>query len=189
MPMNDEILEYLKDNIKEKRVHHIIRVADTARKLADLHKVSAEKVYTAALLHDSAKGNEESLFTKYKEILSKEWNDLDEDLKAEPIVHGPLAGILAREEFGIEDEEILNAIVYHTTGRENMTKVEEIVYLADKLEPKRDYPKIEEIRNIAKIDLEKAMLLSFDNAIEYLIDRKEPIAMITIRSRNNLLRR
>lgn len=105
------------------------------------------------------------------------------------MIHGPLAGIIARDVFGIEEKDILNAVIYHTTGRENMTKLEKIVFLADKLEPKRDYPGVDTIREAAQIDLEKAMLLTIDNTMKYLIENQELIAVITVKTRNNILRR
>lgn len=186
---NEEILEYLKKNIKKKRYHHILRVADTAEKLAIVHDIPADKVYTAALLHDCAKGNEESLLKDYKNIIVNEWVSLEEELKEKSLIHGPLAGIIARDVFGIEEKDILNAVIYHTTGRENMTKLEKIVFLADKLEPKRDYPGVDKIRETAQIDLEKAVLLTIDNTVKYLIENQELIAVITVKTRNNILRR
>lgn len=184
----DEIKEYLQENIKEKRLKHVLRVTETAEKLAEAHGVSVEKAILAALLHDCAKGNEEKLLKDYAPIL-EDWTDLDKDLLEEQLVHAPLAVIVAKDVFHIEDEEILSAVLYHTTGRENMTPLEKVVYLADKLEPAREYGGIDKIRKVSEEDLEKAMLLSFDNTIEYLIGKKEPIAMITVKSRNNLLRR
>lgn len=185
----DEIKEYLDENVKEKRVKHVLRVAETAEKLAKTHGVSVEKAVLAAYLHDCAKGSEEKLLREYAPLIEKEWDDLDKDLLEDQLVHAPLAVLVAKDVFRIEDPEILSAVLYHTTGRENMTPLEEVVYLADKLEPARDYKGIDKIRNAAKEDLKTAMLLSFDNTLEYLIGKKEPIAMITVKSRNNLLRR
>jgi nicotinate-nucleotide adenylyltransferase len=63
---------------------------------------------------------------------------------------------MAREKFGIEDEEILDAITYHTTGRGNMTMLDRIVYLSDKLEPSRTYTDLTEMRKVAEYDLDEA---------------------------------
>lgn len=189
MEKNEKIIIFLKEKIKEKRYYHILRVAETAVKFAKIHDVSVEDAYIAALLHDCAKGNEDYYLEKYSSLISVRWKDLEEDLKEEKLIHAPLAALIAEEEFGIEDKEILDAITYHTTGKMNMTKLEMVVFLADKLEPERNYEGIDRIRELALEDLEKAMILSFDNTIQYLIEKDEPIALLTIEIRNELLRR
>ena len=146
--------------------------------------IDVEKIKTAALLHDCAKYNEEYFFEKYK----KYCDFSDEIIENKSILHSFLGPIVAKYEYGIYDEEILNAIKYHTTGRENMTDFEKIIFLADACEEKRDYEGVEKLRALAFKNLDDAVLFSLDETIKSLVDRKMLIFPLTIKARNYLLR-
>lgn len=94
---------------------------------------------------------------------------------------------MAREHFEIEDEEILSAIRWHTTGKENMSKLDKIIYLADMIEPSRDFSGVEELRNDSKDDLDKAMLNALTHTIKYLLEKGCLIDINTVKARNYLL--
>lgn len=173
----------LKNDIGEKRFNHVIRVKDMALKLNN--GIDEEKVVTAALLHDCAKYNEKHFLEKYK-------NQCDfstEILTNKSVLHSFLGPIVAKNEYGINDIEILNAIKYHTTGRENMNDLEKIIFLADACEEKRDYEGVEDLRKLAFKNLDDAVLFSLDGTIKSLIDRKIIIFPLTIKARNYLLRK
>ncbi len=182
-------MEYIKAQVRkvlsEKRYNHTLGVLETSILLAKTHGVSEERASLAAILHDYAKplSYEDAL-----KIVDDFGIILDEEtLKSSEIIHGPIAAYFAKEKFNIEDEDVLNAIYYHTTGRENMSTLEKIIYLSDYIEPNRNFPGIGIIRELALQDLDKAVFLGMNNTIKYLIDRNIPIHTNTIKGRNYLL--
>ena len=92
-----------------------------------------------------------------------------------------------KTKYGIKDKEIRNAIFFHTTGHSRMTLMEKIIFLADYVEPSRNFPGIEVIRQAAGIDLDKALLAAYDSTISHLIDQQEYIYDLTFLGRNDLI--
>lgn len=183
--MDDFVLKNLIEKIGNKRTEHSQGVMDTAVKLANIYNGDANKAKIAGLLHDCAK-------YKDKSYLLKRANDfgmvLDEIMQENTqLIHGPLGAEVAREEFGIKDEEILNAIRYHTTGRENMTLLDKIIYIADYIEPGRSFPGVEEARDLAFKDLDKSIRCAMDNTIIHLANTGKLIHLDTIKARNYLV--
>lgn len=183
--MIELIREKLLTSIGERRYNHSIGVMETAVNLASIYNYDVDKARLAGLLHDCA---------KFKDPLNllKRVNDfgiiLDDIMYANnELIHGPLGAKIAEFEYGVKDSEILNAIKYHTTGRENMTLLEKIIYIADYIEPGRDFFGIESIRNLAKKDLDKSVRISMDNTLKYLIEKHKLIHPDTLKSRNYLL--
>lgn len=182
----DEIIEYLKNNLSEKRFLHTIGVAETAKDLADRWGVDSSKAYVAGLVHDCAK---EVPFVRTVELLEKSGVTLSLIEKNAPgILHAPLGAILAKEIFGIDDQEILDAVKFHTTGRENMSALEKVIYIADFIEPNRSYSESAEVREFAKTDIDKAALRETDMVIKFNIDKGKMLHPDTIHTRNYLLR-
>jgi predicted HD superfamily hydrolase involved in NAD metabolism len=101
--------------------------------------------------------------------------------------HAPVGAEVARERFGITDEEILNAIRYHTSGRPGMSKLEKIIFLADYIEPGRRFPGVDEVRETARRDLERAVLMAMDNTIRFLLERGQKVYPLTLLARNHML--
>jgi predicted HD superfamily hydrolase involved in NAD metabolism len=182
----DRIIEVLQEKIGDKRLAHTLSVVDEAIRLAKRHLAPEDKVKKAALLHDFAKNLslEESL------RLAKEYNlELDDiTITSTELIHGPLGARMVKEYFNIGDQEILNAITYHTTGRENMTTVEKIVFLADFIEPGREFEGIQLIRAKALENLDEAILMALDSTISYLLKKKSIIHVNTVYARNFLLK-
>lgn len=172
----------IRDRIGEKRFLHTLRVRDTALELAKLHGVDQEKAEIAGFLHDCAKIRDyEKLMKAAKEnklLLTKEM------LKAPQIIHSYLGAIYARKLYGIEDEEILNAITYHTTGRANMSDLEKIIFLADYIEPMRNFDGVEKARELARLDLDAAMYFALNNTLKFLVDHDTYIVPATVTARN-----
>ncbi|HBH12065.1 MAG: Metal dependent phosphohydrolase [Clostridiales bacterium 38_11] len=160
------IKDKLVSSIGTKRFNHSIRVVDTAMKLSRMHNVSLKKTHIAAILHDCGRLKEDN---KVLEKLKYYGIILDNDTSGNlNLQHSILGRFIASEEFGIEDCDILNAIRFHTTGRRRMTDIEKIIYLADAIEPDREYEGVELIRKIAQVDLDKALLISLEQTLDYL---------------------
>lgn len=176
--------EKLKEDIGIERYNHTIRVVETSKKLALKYKEDVQKTSMAALLHDCGK------FSDSRKLL-KMIDDfdiiLDNVMKNNiQLVHGPLGAEMARRVYGIDDHEILSAIYYHTTGKENMSLLEKIVYISDYIEPGRDFQGVDEVREMAFVDLDKSILWAMDNTIKYVIDRGFLLHLDTVKGRNSL---
>lgn len=178
----DEKIENL---LSKKRYKHVKGVVKTAVKLARKYEADIEKCKVAAILHDYAKqfSHEEiEVFIKKHDL---KVDDLEADSRE--LVHSKIAAKIAEEEFGISDQEILNAISYHTTGRADMTMIEKIIFVADSIEEGRIYPGVDSIREISFIDIDNAMLCILDNTISYLINSGAKIHPNSVISRNYFL--
>ncbi|KIX90168.1 HAD family hydrolase [Staphylococcus microti] len=138
-------IELVEQKLPKKRFKHSLRVAETAVKLAEIYEGDKEKAELAGILHDFCKYDDLSYLyqqvTKYK---------LDSDLLSygSEILHGPICAVIMEHQYGVSDEEVLQAIHYHTTGRKNMSKTEKLVFIADYIEPKRETPGVDEIRDL-----------------------------------------
>lgn len=183
--ITEEMKSDILNRIGEKRYNHTIRVRDTAVELAKIYNVDLEKAYVAGMLHDCAKIRDE------KELIEVSFDyglNLTDDMeKAPQIIHSFLGAIISEKKYGIEDEDILNAIRFHTTGRENMSDLEKIVFLADYIEPMRNFSGVDKARKLACEDLNKAMMYSLNNTILFLCNKDEYIALDTIKARNYIL--
>lgn len=180
------IMRYLKNSISPERYIHSINVSTTAKKLAEFYHYDSSKAETAGLVHDCARDIDRSLQVKY---LAEEGINADDlTLSVKELLHGPAAVHICRSVFGIEDEEILMAVRYHTTGREDMSLLEKIIYLSDFIEPGRSFDGVEELRRLAFEDLDRALLLAFNLSIKYILSMNGLIQMNTILSRNYLLK-
>lgn len=137
-----------------KRLLHTLNVGYLSAHLAEVFGCDKDKALIAGALHDCAK---ELPLEKQQDLAGKYTGDLFTEKK---LLHSPAGATFAKDEFGIEDKEILDAICYHTTGRGDMTILEKIVYLADKIEPSRNYTDLSPIRAAAEKDLESAMRMT-----------------------------
>ena len=177
--------EYLEENLVKRRYLHTLGVVETAKDLAKRYGVDIKKAEIAALAHDIAKNLSSEQLLK---IIEANNITLSVDEKnTRELWHSIVGPIVARERFGIVDEEILSAIRWHTTGKENMSKLDKIIYLADMIEPSRDFSMVEELRNDSKDDLDKAMLNALTYTIKYLLEKGCLIDVNTVKARNYLL--
>jgi predicted HD superfamily hydrolase involved in NAD metabolism len=181
----EEILKYLKKNLVEKRFKHTLGVVESSEKLANLYNENIKNARIAALLHDCAKNMEEQ---DLKNLITQNGYSIDEVCdKAPELLHGIGGSIIANKTIGVEDGEILDAIKYHTTGRKGMTKLEKIIYLADYIEPNRDFKGVESLRKLSEKDLDKAVVKALDNTITYVISNGGLLHIDTIIARNSFL--
>ncbi|WP_326511544.1 bis(5'-nucleosyl)-tetraphosphatase (symmetrical) YqeK [Clostridium intestinale] len=182
---NEEILQYLRENLKESRYEHTLGVVKTAKALAKINGVEEEKAELAALIHDSAKNMHINSMKKMLEENFEQIDDIEE--KTPQLLHGKVAAIIGRNIMGIEDEEVLSAAAYHTTGKKNMTLLEKIIYIADYIEPNRVYPGVEELRKLTFEDLDKGVIVGLNNTINYILKQGGLIHPNTIEARNYLI--
>ncbi len=137
--------------LREKRLLHTLNVGLLSAKLALIHGADADKALIAGELHDCAKEIDRDTQRRYAQ---EACGDLFED---EKLIHSPAGAVMAERFFGVDDKEILDAITYHTTGRGDMTLLDKIVYLADKIEPARTYTDLTPIREASVKDLNAAL--------------------------------
>ncbi|KAB2952319.1 HD domain-containing protein [Heliorestis acidaminivorans] len=170
-----------------KRFQHTLAVRDSALEMArrfDLNPLHAE---VAALLHDIAREwPVKKLISYYERAKREDRPDWEADHLA--LLHGPAGALWAREYYGIEQNEVLEAISFHTTGHPTMGKVAKIVYLADKIEVSRAYQGVEEVRQLALRSIDKAMQVSVDQSICYIIKQGLFLHPYTVELRNHLLK-
>lgn len=183
--MVDNLNEKLKTMLSEKRYHHSLGVQKTAVDLARKYNADDKKASIAGIVHDCAKGfSDEKLITIYKNCGMK-MNAVYE--KQPQLLHGPVGAFVARKEFLITDGEILHAIEYHTTGCEDMSMLDKIIYIADYIEPGRNFPGVDELRSAAFVDINRSLIMAFDSTIRYVLERQQLLDLETIRARNFIL--
>ncbi|MBA7529184.1 hypothetical protein ES705_21376 [subsurface metagenome] len=175
----------LKEILGEERLEHSVNTSKVARKLAIKYDCDADKAEVAGLLHDCAK----DLDYKTLEKMVFEYNiELDEIIRKIPKLLHPLVGaVIAKKEFNIQDAVILKAIKAHSAGAAQMSLLDKIIYLSDKIEPLRNMNGVEEVRKMAEINLDKAVLMALDMGLLYLISKDLLIHPISIEARNNIL--
>ena len=186
MELIEKMQEDLKETLSERRYEHSIGVMEMAGELAKIYGVDIETAKIAGLLHDNAKEIPDDGMLKYVEKNKIEINEFEKNnIK---ILHGKIGSDIAKKKYGIS-EQIQKAIEYHTTTNPNMDTLAKIVYVSDKVELTRKSEKydIESERKLAKIDLDKALLLIINNTTKYLIDNNKMIALETIETRNKII--
>jgi predicted HD superfamily hydrolase involved in NAD metabolism len=173
--------------IPEHKKQHSQNVVETALKIAACHDVDEEKTFYAGLMHDIAKDQTPEKMIKENIPVSNILKEIYRHYK--PIYHAYAAPIFVKTKLGIFDETILNAIKWHTTGRPAMTKLEQIIYVSDYIEPGREHVGIDFIKNLAYASLDKACYLVSVCSVQYLLKTAKRIHPATIRCRNYYLER
>lgn len=184
--IKDSILAYISTHLSSHRYQHTLGVAAAARDLAIRYSYDPDKAEIAGLLHDVAK----QLPMEEMRILAiKAFPDgLDPAIMANGgLLHGYAGVTISKERFHIHDEDIVMAIAHHTTGAVHMSVLEKIIFLADYIEVNRDFPGVNELREVAFENLDKAVLKGFDSTISHLIEQDKPIFIGTVTNRNYLL--
>lgn len=171
IPQADVWLDKLFAALSVKRFAHTLAVAYAARELALRHGLDAQKSEIAGLLHDCAKCiplEEMRAMAVEHRLLSD-----NEALQSGNLLHAPVGAYLARMEYGVNDPEIIQAILYHTTGTPGMSLLDMAVYLADKIEPTRaEYPILSTVRRLAQESLEQALLVSIEGTVRHVAEKK-----------------
>ncbi len=183
----NQMQEKLKEMLPSKRLIHSINVSKCAVKLSGIYGYDKEKARIAGLIHDSAKYFNKEQVQEYVTKFNIELDSLESNNIA--LSHSLLGSYVAQEIFNIDDEEIIDAIKYHTTGREEMTLLDKIIYIADIIEEGRYFRGIDGLRELAfGGKLEEALILSFNNTIRLVINNNQLIHPRTVNARNYILK-
>lgn len=174
-----ELIAKVKEQVSEKRFKHILGVEQAALELARANDYELEKASVAALVHDYAKERSDSEFKALivqtgleQDLLN--WNNF--------IWHGVVGAEIIKKELKITDEEILNAVRRHTVGAKEMTLLDQIVYVADYIEPGRDFPGVDQVRQLAAESLRAAVEFETKHTLLYLMNNDKtiyPAAILT----------
>lgn len=177
----EELVNRMQKQLSDFRFTHCLRVEQVSRDLAAKYGADVDKAGLAGLLHDYAKERSDEEFIS--EIKTKH---LDPDLLRynNAIWHGIVGAEIIKDELGIADEDVLNAIRRHTVGSANMTQVDKCVFVADYIEPKRDFPGIDDARKYADKSLDSAVAYELKHSIEHLVNKNREIYPATFVSYN-----
>ncbi len=188
LKLSTELKEYLKQELSEEKYLHSIGSEETAKQLAEYFNANIEKTCFAALIHDIAKSkSNEELLRLIKE------NNIEvspSEQAALKTLHAPVGAFIAKNEFRIKDNDILNAIRWHTIGHKNMSNIEKIVFLADKIENNtRDLKFRNQVLEVIyhTNSLDQGLLICYRATIQSLLERKLFISMETIEVWNSLI--
>ncbi|MFO7612747.1 MAG: 23S rRNA (uracil(1939)-C(5))-methyltransferase RlmD, partial [Clostridia bacterium] len=165
----ENIKSKLRESLGDERYRHSVLTAETALKLAGVHGCDLRKTEIAGLLHDCAR----SLGTSEQLMLLMD-EDFDSELAMVPkVIHGPCGAIIAKRDYGVNDEETLDSIRYHAFGRPAMTLLDKIIFLADAIEPERDFPGVEKLRKASFKDINRAVLMSLEGTRQKVQEDEE----------------
>ena len=175
-----QIIEKLNTMLKPKRLEHSINVAKCAIKLSEIYGYDKEKAYLAGLVHDCAKYFTKEQIDSYVEKYNIELDPLEVDNIA--LSHSIIGSFAIQDVFNIQDMDIINAVRYHTTGREK------IIFMADMIEEGRNFPGVDYLRELSfNKQLDKALITSFNNTIKFVIDNDQLIHPRSVKARNYLM--
>jgi len=178
-----EYIKAIKPMLSQKRFEHSLNVAQEAVKLAKKYGADEEKAEIAGLLHDILKDTPSE---KQLKILSDFGIILNNvELSAKRFWHAIAGAVYIRTVLHIEDPEIFDAVRYHTTGRNNMSLLEKVIFIADFISKDRDYPGVEDMRRTAYKSLDKAIVEGIAFTIGDLAKNRDPIVIDTIDAYND----
>lgn len=170
-----QLARHVREHVgQQHRYAHCVRVARMSESLAMLHGAEPRKARLAGMLHDLAR-----LYPAERLLAecAQAGIPVDDFSRANPVVlHAPLSAYLARTRFGVDDAQVLSAIAKHTLGAGEMSPLDCILYLADGLEPGRDYPERAQLAALARHDLPAAMRATIASSLRYLSQRHLPVA-------------
>lgn len=177
----------IKADMTPKRYEHTLGVRDLAVELAYRHHIGMQKAAVAALLHDCAK----CMKLSQLQAIARKY-DLVSDpqaLRSNALIHGLVGARLAQIKYAVADEDVLNAIRYHTTGRRHMSPLEMCIYVADAAEPGRaPYPGLEELRSLMWTDLRRATLSALTGTREHVLAMGQRFSPLTQQAIDDLTR-
>ena len=165
--------ELVRSRLSDQRYEHTLNVKKMAVKLAKRYGADEEQAALAALLHDAAK---EISKDEMRAIMRAypEYAEGDEE-RPTPVWHGICAAILARTEWGVEDEAVLSAIACHTAGKPGMSRLDKILYLADMTSAERDWSGVNKLRRLERNDLDAAMLVALKQTNDFVLSQGKPL--------------
>lgn len=179
----EKALRIVREKLTERRYIHTIGVMETSILLAKKYGVDENKAELAAIFHDYAKFRDKE---EMRNIILEQ--NMPQDLLThhDELWHAPVGAYLVEKEVGITDKEVLEAIKCHTSGKINMTTLDKVLYVADYIEPGRDFPGVEEVRESAESSLDIALIQAMKNTISYLLKRNQPVYPDTFHAYNDM---
>ncbi len=181
-------IEVIKDDVKkalsEYRYIHSLGVMERAGELAKIYGEDIEIAMLVGIAHDMAKELSDEEMIRYAEENELEMDEIERKMPS--LLHGRIAGDICKKRYGYTDA-MSRAMDLHTTGYKNMTKLDKILYVADKTEPNRKFSDLEEAVEICNKDLNKGMLYCLDIALKENIKKGKVIHPNTIIARNDIL--
>ncbi|MGI6514345.1 MAG: bis(5'-nucleosyl)-tetraphosphatase (symmetrical) YqeK [Syntrophomonadales bacterium] len=177
--------EIIRARLSENRYQHSMRVAMVAREMARSFGLDESKAGLAGIVHDYARD-----MPGYELLsLAKEYNLLEDEVEenSPDLLHATVGAFLLYRDHGVDDEEVLNAVRSHTLGRVGMTDLEKVLFLADLIEPGRDFPGIDSLRCLARRNLDRGMVRAIELTLHYCMDQGRLIHPRTVLVRNYLL--
>lgn len=181
----NKIKKDLKEKLSKNRYEHSLRVADYCKRLAKIYKIDENRAYLSGLVHDCAK-NLEEFYMLNKKLNSDIIFDTEEK-DNENLRHAPIGAVVCKDLYGIFDEEILSAVRYHTIAKENMTLLEKILFISDKIEPDRKYDTVDELRRLADFDIDRAIVKFLNDSFEYLEKKSQKVHHLSVKARDYLV--
>ncbi|MGM9987676.1 MAG: bis(5'-nucleosyl)-tetraphosphatase (symmetrical) YqeK [Bacillaceae bacterium] len=182
----NEALALVESNVNKKRYIHTLGVVQTAIALAERFGVDVKKAELAAIFHDYAKCMP---IDEMKVIIEKEEGLLPNVLAYnKELWHAVAGAILVRDKIGIDDKDIFQAILYHTTGHPNMTTLDKVIWVADYIEPNRSFPGVETARALAEKSLDDVLVFGLKNTIMFLMEKNQTIYPLTFETYNKFIK-
>lgn len=175
----------MKEVLSDKRYKHSLGVEKMAIRLATIYGVDAEKAAFAGRYHDIAKCFDQ---TESDRLVAK-YGLSEEYLGNSALAHSKIAAAILQNEYGVDDEDILNAVKSHTTGRVGMSLLEEIVYVSDAIEENRSYPELKSLQERACTDLDTTCLYIMDFAVEMILVKGRKLDTETLEARDYITER
>ncbi|HFD3574742.1 TPA: bis(5'-nucleosyl)-tetraphosphatase (symmetrical) YqeK [Enterococcus faecium] len=177
----ENLMQKIQMRMSEQRFKHVLGVEETAVALAKKYGASPEKASIAALTHDYAKERPDE---EFKMVIVRDGFDPELLNYNNAIWHGLVGASFVERELGITDAEILHAIRVHTTGAAKMSLLDKIIYVADYIEPGRDFPGVQDARAIAWVDLDEAVAFETKHTLAHLLAQEQQIYPKTIETYN-----
>lgn len=165
--MLEKLREKVQKRVTPKRYVHTLGVEEKAVELGKKYDIAQDRLRMAAILHDVAKSMQvDELERICRENFSDELSE--DDIKITEILHGFVGYYIAKTQLNINDEEVLDAIKYHTIGKKGLGVLGRIIYIADAIEKNRDYPGVDEIREKTNLDLDEGIIFEIERKVKYL---------------------
>lgn len=183
----EKYVSVLGEHLSPYRLHHSLEVAKSAKYLAEKYGGDSEKAYLAGLLHDVLKETDREEIFSLAEKYGIKMTVLEKNTKK--LWHAMIGAAYIKHELGIDAEDVLTAVRYHTTGRENMSLDEKILFIADFISSDRSYEGVEVMRQKAEISLECAMLEGLSFTITELVENGRAVHPDTIDAYNDIVMR
>ena len=181
----EQLMQSVSAQMPPKRWKHTEGVVEAAIVLANTFGADPYKAEIAAILHDVAKYWPAHQMKKIIEENGENIQLLDYD---KSIWHAEVGACVAKQQYGIEDEQILHAIRWHTSGRVGMSLLDKVVCVADYIEVGRYFPGVNHIRQLAQHNLDQALLAGLETTILSLLEKKRIIYPLIIMARNDLIK-